>query len=86
MRPCCDSSGEALDEKLPLLRAMQAIDREGRRLLKHLGHTSAKKVFPNIGLEQEFFLVPRAAYFKRPDLQLTGRTIMGKSSARGQEM
>ena len=79
-------TGEALDEKLPLLRSMQAVDREGRRLLKHLGHTSAKKVFPNIGLEQEFFLVPRSAYFKRPDLQLTGRTIMGKSSARGQEM
>jgi len=79
-------TGEALDEKLPLLRSMQAVDREGRRLLKHLGHTSASKVFPNIGLEQEFFLVPRSAYFKRPDLQLTGRTIMGKSSARGQEM
>ena len=45
-------SGEALDEKLPLLRSMAAIDREGRRLLKHLGHTSARRVFPNIGLEQ----------------------------------
>jgi len=78
-------SGEALDEKMPLLRAMAAIDREGQRLLKHLGHTCAK-VFPNIGLEQEFFLVPREAYFKRPDLQLTGRTIMGKDAARGQEM
>jgi len=79
-------SGEALDEKMPLLRAMQAVDREGRRLLKHLGHSDAAKVFPNIGLEQEFFLVPRSAYFSRPDLQLCGRTIMGKSSARGQEM
>ena len=46
-------TGEALDEKMPLLRAMAAVDREGRRLLKHLGHTSAGKVFPNIGLEQE---------------------------------
>jgi len=79
-------SGEALDEKMPLLRAMAAVDREGNRLLQHLGHSSASKVFPNIGLEQEFFLVPRAAYFKRPDLQLCGRTIIGKSSARGQEM
>jgi len=79
-------SGEALDEKMPLLRAMQSVDREGRRLLNHLGHTSATKVFPNIGLEQEFFLVPRSAYFNRPDLQLCGRTIMGQSSARGQEM
>jgi len=79
-------TGEALDEKMPLLRAMQAVDVEGRRLLKHLGHTAAAKVFPNIGLEQEFFLVPRSAYFARPDLQLCGRTIIGKSSARGQEM
>jgi len=79
-------TGQALDEKLPLLRAIAAVDREGRRLLKHLGHTSASRVFPNIGLEQEFFLVPRSAYFNRPDLQLCGRTIIGKNAARGQEM
>jgi len=78
-------TGEALDEKTPLLRSMQAVSREGVSLLGHLGH-KCEKVFPNIGLEQEYFLVPRDAFFKRPDLQLTGRTIMGMSASRGQEM
>jgi len=77
-------SGEALDEKTPLLRSMQAVSREGVALLHHLGHM-AQKVFPNIGLEQEFFFVPREQYFRRPDLQLCGRTIMGKNAPRGQE-
>jgi glutamine synthetase len=77
--------GDALDEKAPLLRAMQAVSREGVRLCKHFG-LEANTVQPNIGLEQEFFLVPREAYYKRPDLQLTGRTIMGKQAPRGQEM
>lgn len=77
--------GHALDEKTPLLRAMQAISREGSRLLKHLGY-SVDGVLPNIGLEQEYFLVPRDAFYKRPDLQFCGRTIMGKHPARGQEM
>jgi len=78
-------TGEALDEKTPLLRSMQAVSKEAVQLLGTLGHKCGK-VVPNIGLEQEYFLVPRDAYFKRPDLQLTGRTIMGKSAARGQEM
>ena len=77
--------GDALDEKAPLLRAMQAVSREGARLCKHFG-LDVKTVQPNIGLEQEFFLVPRDAFYKRPDLQLTGRTIMGKHAPRGQEM
>jgi len=77
--------GDALDEKTPLLRSMQAVSNEGTRLLKHLGVT-ASSVVPNIGLEQEFFLVPRDAFYKRPDLQLTGRTVMGKLAPRGQEM
>ena len=77
--------GDALDEKTPLLRAMKAVDDETTRLLKLLGY-SVGGVQPNIGLEQEYFLVPRSAFYKRMDLQLTGRTIMGKNAPRGQEM
>ena len=77
--------GDALDEKTPLLRSMKAINEQGKRLCSLMGY-SVSGVVPNIGLEQEFFLIPRSAYYKRPDLQLTGRTIIGKSSARGQEM
>jgi len=77
--------GDALDEKTPLLRSMQALSKEGTRLLKLLGY-DVGSVFPNIGLEQEFFFVPRKDYYRRPDLQLTGRTIMGKLAPRGQEM
>jgi glutamine synthetase len=78
-------TGNALDEKIPLLRSCQAIDTEGKRLLKNLGLT-ANGVIPNIGLEQEFFFVPRDAYARRLDLQMTGRTVMGKQAPRGQEM
>ena len=77
--------GQALDEKTPLLRSMVSISKEGTRLLKLLGY-SVSGVQPNIGLEQEFFLIPREAYYKRPDLQLAGRTVMGRSPARGQEL
>lgn len=77
--------GAALDEKTPLLRANAALDKHGTRLLKHLGlETSGLR--SNIGLEQEIFLVPRDAYYKRPDLQLTGRTVIGRDAPRGQEM
>jgi len=77
--------GHALDEKTPLLRASDAMSREGVRLLGHLGY-KCKSLQANIGLEQEIFLIPRSAYFKRPDLQFAGRTIMGKMPPRGQEM
>jgi glutamine synthetase len=77
--------GDALDEKTPLLRATKAVSKEATRLLSHLGY-KVDKVFPNIGLEQEFFFVPRKDYYRRPDLQLTGRTIMGRNSSRGQEL
>jgi len=77
--------GKALDEKTPLLRSMEAVSAAGTRLLKLLGH-EAKTVKPMIGLEQEFFLVPREAYYKRPDLQLSGRTVMGADPPRGQEL
>jgi len=76
--------GDALDEKTPLLRSMKAVSTEGCRLLKNLGF-NVGSVQPNIGLEQEFFLVPRKDFYNRPDLQLAGRTVMGKNAPRGQE-
>eukprot|EP00970_Alexandrium_tamarense_P011508 scaffold2514_cov226-Alexandrium_tamarense.AAC.1 len=79
--------GAALDEKTPLLRSNAALNKHGKRLLKHLGlDIGERDVVSNIGLEQEFFLVPREQYYRRPDLQLAGRTIMGRDAPRGQEM
>jgi len=79
--------GAALDEKTPLLRSNAALSKHGKRLLKHLGlDIGDQDVISNIGLEQEFFLVPRDQYYRRPDLQLAGRTIIGKDAPRGQEM
>jgi glutamine synthetase len=78
--------GAALDEKTPLLRANAALDKHGSRLFKHLGLDASSGVQTNIGLEQEIFLVPRDQYYRRPDLQFTGRTIVGKDAPRGQEM
>jgi len=77
--------GHAIDEKTPLLRSTDALSREGTRLLKLLGY-DVEGLSANIGLEQEIFLIPRDAYLKRVDLQLTGRTIMGQDAPRGQEM
>lgn len=78
--------GAALDEKTPLLRSNEALSKHGKRLLKALGYEFDGPVFASIGLEQEIFLIPRDAYYKRPDLQLTGRTVLGRFPARGQEM
>jgi glutamine synthetase len=85
--PSCLTSyyGYALDEKTPLLRASDALSKEGSRLLNLLGFKS-EGVSANIGLEQEIFLIPRSAYMRRPDLQLAGRTVIGKDASRGQEM
>ncbi|EKX48707.1 hypothetical protein GUITHDRAFT_68506 [Guillardia theta CCMP2712] len=77
--------GQSLDEKIPLLRSEQAMSAQCVRLLKLMGHTTAG-VQSNIGLEQEFFLIPRDSYDRRPDLQQCGRTILGKMPPRGQEM
>jgi glutamine synthetase len=84
--PSCFISynGHCLDEKTPLLRSVDAMSREGVRLLKLLGY-NVRSLVCNIGLEQEFFFVPRSAYLKRPDLQLVGRTVLGRHPARGQE-
>eukprot|EP00287_Rhodomonas_sp_CCMP768_P002260 CAMPEP_0196735238 /NCGR_PEP_ID=MMETSP1091-20130531/13742_1 /TAXON_ID=302021 /ORGANISM="Rhodomonas sp., Strain CCMP768" /LENGTH=720 /DNA_ID=CAMNT_0042078859 /DNA_START=32 /DNA_END=2191 /DNA_ORIENTATION=+ len=78
-------TGHALDEKTPLLRAEQALNAAALRLLNAL-HYKVEGVNSNIGLEQEFFLIPRDAYARRLDLQMTGRTIIGKDAPRGQEM
>jgi len=75
-------------KKTPLLRANDAVSEHGSRLLKHLGYDAAANggLKANVGLEQEIFLVPREEYLRRPDLQFTGRTVMGKLPARDQEL
>lgn len=85
--PACFFSynGDALDEKTPLLRSNEALSREGTRLLNLLGY-KCNQIEAQIGLEQEIFLIPRDAYLRRPDLQMAGRTVLGRAPARGQEM
>jgi len=79
--------GHSLDEKTPLLRANCALNKHASRLLEHLGlNMTSRSVVSNIGLEQEFFLIPRDQFYRRPDLQAAGRTVVGKNAARGQEM
>lgn len=78
--------GEALDKKTPLLRSMQAISTQALRILRLFGNTAAKKVIPQVGSEQEYFLVDREKYLKRRDLIYTGRTLFGAPSPKGQEL
>jgi len=78
-------NGQALDEKLPLLRSMDAVNREAVRLLRHLGDDETKKVMANVGPEQEFFVIDRTLYLQRPDLMACGRTVLGAPPAKGQE-
>merc|ERR1711871_1228893 len=78
-------TGAALDHKTPLLRSEQAINKEGMRLLKHLGDSDATQVVANVGWEQEFFVVDREMYLKRPDLMMCGRTVLGALPARNQQ-
>jgi len=84
--PACFVSwkGDALDEKTPLHRAVQSLSKAGTRMFAACG-VKVDGLVNNIGLEQEMFLIPREAYFKRMDLQLAGRTVMGKNAPRGQE-
>ena len=81
----CSYYGDALDEKTPLLRSVDALNAEGTRLLSKLGF-DVGGLQSNIGLEQEIFLIPRDQYVQRLDLMMTGRTIMGADAPRGQEM
>ncbi|TDT67336.1 L-glutamine synthetase [Hypnocyclicus thermotrophus] len=79
-------TGEALDKKVPLLRSMDAVGKAALRVLKALGNTTSKKVVPTVGPEQEYFLVDRDFFFKRPDLMLSGRTVLGAMPSKGQEL
>ena len=82
----CSYTGEALDQKTPLLRSMEAINVQSLRLLRLFGNTTSKKVTPSVGPEQEYFLVDREKYLKRKDLIFTGRTLFGAMPPKGQEM
>ena len=82
----CSYIGHALDKKTPLLRSMDALNKQAMRVLKALGNTTSKRVTATLGPEQEYFLIERSFYKKRLDLVLTGRTLFGAPSPRGQEM
>jgi glutamine synthetase len=79
-------TGEALDQKLPLLRSQEAVAKQAMRVLKWFGNTTTKRVFTTIGPEQEYFLVDRRLAELRPDLVLAGRTLFGAPSPKGQEL
>ncbi len=82
----CSYSGAALDKKTPLLRSMEAIERQSLRILRLFGDTTAKRVTAEVGAEQEYFLIDREMYEKRPDLMFTGRTLFGARPPKGQEL
>lgn len=82
----CSYTGEALDQKTPLLRSMEAINEQSLRLLRLFGNTTSKKVTPSVGPEQEYFLVDKQKYLKRKDLIFTGRTLFGAMPPKGQEL
>ena len=82
----CSYGGEALDKKTPLLRSMEALNRQAMRILKLFGNTDVKCVRTSVGPEQEYFLVDREMYDQRKDLIYTGRTLFGAKSPKGQEM
>ena len=81
----CSYGGEALDKKTPLLRSMEALNKQALRILKLFG-TEAKYVHTSVGPEQEYFLVPKEMFEKRKDLIYTGRTLFGAKPPKGQEM
>ena len=82
----CSYTGEALDQKTPLLRSMEALNKQTLRLLRLFGNTTAKRVIASVGPEQEYFLVDREKYLKRKDLVFTGRTLFGAMPPKGQEL
>jgi len=82
----CSYSGDALDKKTPLLRSMQAINRQALRVLKLFGNEDVKCVRTSVGAEQEYFLVDADIWSRRPDLKYTGRTLFGAMPPKGQEM
>ena len=82
----CSYGGEALDKKTPLLRSMEAINRQAMRVIKLFGNEDVTSVKTTVGAEQEYFLVDRDMYDKRPDLLFTGRTLYGSMPPKGQEL
>ncbi len=82
----CSYTGEALDKKTPLLRSMEALNKQALRILRLFGNTNATHVATTVGSEQEYFLVNEDLYEQRKDLRMTGRTLFGAKPAKGQEM
>ena len=82
----CSYSGEALDQKTPLLRSMEAINRQALRVLKLFGNNDVKSIKTTVGPEQEYFLVDKELFNRRPDLIYTGRTLFGARPPKGQEL
>ncbi|MBQ8304688.1 MAG: glutamine synthetase III [Blautia sp.] len=82
----CSYTGEALDQKTPLLRSMEAINTQALRLLRLFGNTTTRKVTPSVGAEQEYFLIDKDKWMERKDLIYTGRTLFGAMPPKGQEM
>ncbi len=82
----CSYSGAALDKKTPLLRSMEAIDKQALRILRLFGDTKTQRVITTVGAEQEYFLIDKKVYEKRPDLLYCGRTLFGAKPPKGQEL
>ena len=82
----CSYGGEALDKKTPLLRSMEALNKQALRILRLFGNDTAKCVRSSVGPEQEYFLITKEMYDQRPDLRFTGRTLFGAKPPKGQEM
>ena len=82
----CSWTGEALDKKVPLLRSMQALNKQAQRVLKLFGHEDPGMIIANAGPEQEYFLIDRSFYYARPDLLSAGRTLFGTRPPKGQEL
>ena len=82
----CSYGGEALDKKTPLLRSMEALNKQALRILRLFGNSTAKCVRSSVGPEQEYFLITKEMFDKRPDLRFTGRTLFGAKPPKGQEL
>ena len=82
----CSYTGEALDMKTPLLRSMEALDKQALRILRFFGNVDAKRVTASVGAEQEYFLIDKQMFLKRPDLVNCGRTLFGAPPPKGQEL
>ncbi|MBQ9098291.1 MAG: glutamine synthetase III [Clostridia bacterium] len=82
----CSYTGEALDTKTPLLRSMDAVSKQGMRLVRLFGDTVSKRITTTLGIEQEYFIIDKEIYDQRKDLMYTGRTLFGAPAPKGQEL